>query len=369
MDNLTHSLVAITLARTRLQQAGKGTTATLLLASNAPDIDIVTAFVGGTGAYLAAHRGPSHGPLGILALGIACALIVRAWRSLGPGASRSNGADDSRLIRLMALGIFGAVLHVLMDLPTSYGTRLLSPFVTTWFAWDWLPIIDIYLWIALIAGLIALALTPDARRRVLGTLLFVILANYGLRATAHHLALERAGRIVGDSTFALERWPGEPDPGKLVPCVAQLSMTGSARRGTHTYMQAGEECGGPVAIPRFLSPFQWLIVQRVPDGYELTDIDLVRPSRAPPAAQIATRPDTWTKAALNGRVSRIFMEFTRLPSAVTHSDERGALVRFQDVRFIRRLDRDEGAAQPAGPFVALIRLDPQGSIVTERLGE
>ena len=39
MDNLTHTLFALTLARTPLGRAGRGTTATLLLASSAPDAD------------------------------------------------------------------------------------------------------------------------------------------------------------------------------------------------------------------------------------------------------------------------------------------------------------------------------------------
>ena len=41
LDNLTHSLFGLTLARTPLGRAGRGTTAALLLASNAPDIDVI----------------------------------------------------------------------------------------------------------------------------------------------------------------------------------------------------------------------------------------------------------------------------------------------------------------------------------------
>ena len=51
MDNLTHTLFALTLARTPLARAGRGTTAALILASNAPDIDIV-ATAGGAVKYL-----------------------------------------------------------------------------------------------------------------------------------------------------------------------------------------------------------------------------------------------------------------------------------------------------------------------------
>jgi kynurenine formamidase len=56
MDNLTHTLFAVTLARTPLGRAGRGATAALILASNAPDIDIPARYItGGSGADV---RGP-----------------------------------------------------------------------------------------------------------------------------------------------------------------------------------------------------------------------------------------------------------------------------------------------------------------------
>src|SRR5438128_998519 len=41
MDNLTHTLFGLTLARTPLGRSGRGVTTALVLASNAPDVDIV----------------------------------------------------------------------------------------------------------------------------------------------------------------------------------------------------------------------------------------------------------------------------------------------------------------------------------------
>ncbi|HEV3139674.1 MAG TPA: metal-dependent hydrolase, partial [Vicinamibacterales bacterium] len=157
MDNVTHTLFALTLARTPLGRAGRGTTAALILASNAPDVDIVTAIPGGFVTYLRWHRGPTHGLLGIVGLGLVSAAIVWAFNRVSgarglvgrrsasgrDGGSRASGAPASFLM-LTAVSEIGIVLHVLMDLPTSYGTRLLSPFDWRWFAVDWMPIIDIY---------------------------------------------------------------------------------------------------------------------------------------------------------------------------------------------------------------------------------
>src|SRR6478752_1337663 len=121
MDNLTHTLFAVTLGRTRLGRAGRGTTTALVLASNAPDIDIITTVRGGA-SYLQWHRGPTHGPVGVIALGLLTAALGM----------------------LVAASMVGVLCHILMDFPTSYGTRLLSPFSWRWFATDLMPIVDIY---------------------------------------------------------------------------------------------------------------------------------------------------------------------------------------------------------------------------------
>ena len=116
MDNLTHTLVGLTLARTPLARAGRGTTAALVLGSNAPDIDIV-ALAGGSVSYLRWHRGPTHGPLGILGLGVVAAAIV--W--LGRRLYDRHVPDElnASFPMLIAASVIGTVFHVLMDLPTA----------------------------------------------------------------------------------------------------------------------------------------------------------------------------------------------------------------------------------------------------------
>ena len=68
MDNLTHTLFAVTLGRTPLGRAGRGTTTALVLASNAPGHRHRHRGARRV-AYLQWHRGPTHGPLGIIGLG------------------------------------------------------------------------------------------------------------------------------------------------------------------------------------------------------------------------------------------------------------------------------------------------------------
>src|SRR5215510_6068186 len=88
VDNLTHTLFGLTLSRTPLGRAGRGVTAALVIASNVPDIDIVTT-LRGTAAYLQWHRGPTHGPLGVVVLGLLTAALVRGFQRIRIGGPRA----------------------------------------------------------------------------------------------------------------------------------------------------------------------------------------------------------------------------------------------------------------------------------------
>src|SRR5437867_1502045 len=192
MDNLTHTLFAFTLARTPLERAGRGTTAALILASNAPDVDALSA-IGGAGNYLTWHRGPTHGPPGIVGLGLLTAGLVAMGLRL---TKRWPDDPPDAPFRLLApIAMMGVLFHVLMDLPTSYGTRLLSPFDWHWFALDWLPIVDVYLLFALIAGILFGGASAAARRRNAAIVLALMAANYGVRGAAHRQALGAAPRL------------------------------------------------------------------------------------------------------------------------------------------------------------------------------
>ena len=369
MDNLTHTLFAVTLARTPLGRAGRGTTAVLILASNAPDIDIVTT-AGGASHYLTWHRGPTHGPLGIVGLGLLMAALVWVGRRiLDSTRPRPDPQPRNASLPMLALisGI-GVLLHILMDLPTSYGTRLLSPFDWHWFSTDWMPIVDVYLLALLTAGLGFGALSADARRRNAAIVLALMSANYGIRAVAHQQALARAPRVFGPllpkpcdgwngEEGSLERWPHEtrvlaPEPGKR--CLVEL-----------------------IALPTFYSPFSWRVIAHLSNAYEIRDISLLdaRFRHPPDASEVMWRttmrvPNIWSPpvlAAASGPLFQRFLGFSRLPAVRVAADPAGAMVRLTDVRFIGPVTFD-----PAGPryglFTVFVRIGPDGRVLSEGLG-
>lgn len=355
MDNLTHTLFALTLARTRLGRGGRGTTPALVLASNAPDIDIVAA-LGGSANYLAWHRGPAHGLLGVVGLGLTAAALV--WGGEKFIGQRAEGkGQKAPFTTLLVVSIVGVVFHILMDLPTSYGTRLLSPFSWRWYAIDLLPIIDIYLLIVLVAGLVVGRRSAEAGRRSAAIVFVLMAVNYSGRAMAHHAALRLTERQFGATLppacdqLALGPlivgWPPRtvPSSGGSDPCTVDTA-----------------------ALPTFPSPFQWRVIAQLSDAYETYDVDVLD-SRLPAAARV---PNHWTPIVLEAattRTARSLLGFSRLPQARVSADSSGgSTVVFTDMRFVTGL-ADPQMLRRSALFSVTVTFSSDHKIVEERLGQ
>ena len=374
MDNLTHTLFALTLARTPLGRAGRGTTTALVLASNAPDIDILMT-ARGSASYLQWHRGPTHGLLGVLALGAIVALLVRAGQRIADRRGlRPPDDPEAPLGMLLAASIVGVVCHILMDFPTSYGTRLLSPFDWHWFATDLMPIVDVYLLIIMAAGLLFGAASTAARRRNAAIVLALMAANYGVRAVARHQAIGLAPRVFGPT------WPQRCDGGAHND-QALLSVWPRDAKTTLPETGSGSRCLVEVAaMPSFFSPFRWRLIAQMSNAYEMHDVDVLdgrlrRPLEAGETPwRVSVRyPNQWSPAVLTaaaGRIPQVFLGFSRFPAArwFTNPQTGETTVRWTDVRFATGLSIDQRAAQ-SGLFTVTARLDRDGHVLEEKLGQ
>lgn len=368
MDNLTHSLFGLTLARTPLGRAGRGVTAALLIGSNAPDIDIVTT-AGGVAAYLEWHRGPTHGPIGIVGLGLAAAAIVVAARGLlrrhaSNAAAEGQEARDAAFGPLAMAATAAVLLHVLMDVPTSYGTRLLSPFSWTWFGEDWLPIIDFYLLTILAA---ALWFGRSAPQRNAAVALTLVLAYYGFRAGLHGQAVATAPAVFGAQLP--ERCDEGADPGS--------GIDSWPRRADGRFQRdlAAHRCLLEIAaLPDFVSPFRWRLIAQLTNSYEVRTVDLLarRGLRSSDARLLPVRyPNQWTPAAVKASaapMARAFLGFSRFPAVSSLIDADGsATVVWSDVRFVVS-DGDVWTRRLPRLFGASVRIAADGSILSDRLG-
>jgi len=146
MDNLCHTLVGAALAQTGLKKRSPLGTATLLIAANLPDLDVISLAWGGT-AGLAFRRGWTHGVLAIATWPFLLAAVMVGIDRLG----KRRGALFWPLAGLSAIGV---VSHPLLDLLNTYGVRWLMPFSNRWYYGDTLFIIDIWVWLMLGIGVL-----------------------------------------------------------------------------------------------------------------------------------------------------------------------------------------------------------------------
>jgi len=152
MDNLTHSLTGAVLGQMGLKKKTGLGMATLIIAANIPDIDALAVLMGGY-QHLAIRRGITHGPLAMAVL----PLILTGFMIWFDGWQTKRGKrPEGRLPIhkgwLLVLAFVGTLSHPAMDWLNNYGVRVLEPFASKWIAGDTIFIIDIWIWIALIAG-------------------------------------------------------------------------------------------------------------------------------------------------------------------------------------------------------------------------
>src|SRR6266567_3008663 len=134
MDLLTHTATGLFLSRAGLKRWTPLATPIVMLAANAPDIDIVTAS-GGSLNYLHYHRHLTHSLVAMPIMALLPLLVVRA---VARKPIRWWGAYGAAWIALVS--------HLLLDLTNAYGIRLLLPFSARWLRLDLTSIIDLWIW-------------------------------------------------------------------------------------------------------------------------------------------------------------------------------------------------------------------------------
>lgn len=173
MDNLTHSLVGLMLARTGLEKTTPHGTVMMVLAANAPDIDAIFWF-GGPQMYLEWHRSYPHA--------MAFAPLVALLPML---LARAKFSWQSFLAAL--IGVFS---HLLLDWTNSYGILLALPFSWHRFRLDIANVFDVWIWAILLGGSLAMALGRGARRKWAWATLSALLLFEGFRLVSHARAVD-----------------------------------------------------------------------------------------------------------------------------------------------------------------------------------
>jgi inner membrane protein len=201
LDNLTHSLVGLTAAKTGLERLSPGATLICVLAANAPDSDIVVLAFGDRWDFLQHHRGITHSFVGTALLALLAPLIFvgvdRLWARL------RHQSPKTKFRGLLIASVIASATHPLLDWTNNYGIRFLLPWNPRWFYGDLVFIVDPFIWLLLIAGLLVIWRVRDETKAQIAFVSFAILVTYwGALGFAH-------ARAVLRGTAAAERmlWP------------------------------------------------------------------------------------------------------------------------------------------------------------------
>jgi inner membrane protein len=296
MDNLTHSLTGFALARSGCDRFCPRATLLMILAANAPDLDIV-GLQGGPLHYLEWHRGYSHSLACLPLIALLPVLVVAAiYRQRLPWA------------RAWILCCIGVVSHLLIDWTNSYGVRFMLPFSSAWFHLDlnslydgWILAVLLFaaLWPAL-SGLVSSEIGEHSRPGR-GTAFFA-LAFFALFDFTRLLLHQRA--------------------------IAQLN--------SRLYEDAPPLRAA--ALPEPFTPFRWTGVVETPDAFRLYAVEALGNLNAQ-GSRIFYKPSPRPSIENAKRTEpfRYFLYFARFPvwseaTAFVDGDQ-GARVDLTDLRF------------------------------------
>lgn len=173
MENLAHTLLGLSLAKAGLERVTPLATTTLVISSNLPDIDVLSA-IDGTSSYLEFHRGFTHGFVGLAVVAATLTLLLmfldRRVRLRGDPFRR-----PLRPVRIFLLAYLGALGHSFMDFTNVYGARPLMPFSNRWFYGDLVFVVDPWIWLILGAAVVWLT-TTDATRTVFWLIVGIVVS-------------------------------------------------------------------------------------------------------------------------------------------------------------------------------------------------
>ncbi len=206
MDNLTHSLVGLLIARIAPQREFPQAAAICVIAANIPDLDILT--VVSPAVYLTYHRHLTHSLIAIPLMAALAVVLIDTWNRLR--GKRMGQEDPSWFARSWGLALLAAGSHVALDMTNSYGVRLWLPFSNEWSSWDLFFVIDPIIWLILaVAALVPWVLGRKRLTAVCGLAMLVLYASLTLRIKA-----DLAPRVVASAVAdeSLVEWHLFPAP-------------------------------------------------------------------------------------------------------------------------------------------------------------
>jgi len=324
MDNLTHTLYGLALAKTGLHRVTPQATVTLIAGANFPDIDLAS-LLWGQISYLKYHRALTHSIAGVVLGALLLASII-SWAN-----NHLLKKAPASWWRLFGLGLVGISSHVLLDYTNSYGIRPLLPFSGRWYAWDTVFIVDPWILLVLVLGL------------GLPFLFGLINQEIGAKPSGSH-----RGAI-----FCL-----------VAVSFYWLLKDFSHRQAVAELKQSVYSTGTPLrvaALPKLFDPFGWNGIVETQTAYHKTEVGWsLSAGDYPSGTRVVhkTEQSAIVKSASNGPYAQIFLDFARFPWFQIEPSDEGYAVALRDLRF-------DFASRVRRGFTCTIALDHQYRLISE----
>ena len=281
-----------------------------VLAAIVPDVDNLLGMLGPE-AYLLYHRGVTHSVFGGVALAL---LLAGAWRLFDKSLPFARGA-------LIAYACI--LLHIFLDLITSYGTLIFAPLTNARYALNAIFIIDPVYTIAMILFLIAAKLWKKHSRRI-------VVAGVGWALLYPMLAF-------GINKAIMQYYVGRLEREGMAYSAIELS--------TEPF-----------------SPLRWKLILEDVEHYHMAGVSSLDLGRELDF-QTYPKPPPELIERLASKVGMLntFLWFARYPIMRSEVGPEKTRLLFNDMRFFSTLgflkDRSSG---DNGPFALVIELDPAG---------
>lgn len=326
MDNLTHSLTGVLLARTGLARRVPYGTALAVAAANFADIDIVSGAKSWI-CYLHYHRGFTHS---LVWLPLVAAVVLPLWWLL---ARRRGPVAGALWLRAYLISVAAGLTHPLLDLLNVYGIRIWTPISGRWHHLDLLFIVDVWVW----ALLLVCVLGPMLAR--------LVYSEIGARGAAGRgmawLGLAGFVLLAGFRSLEHDR------------AIAHLNAR----------VYSGELPMRVLATPTPANPWRWTGLVETRSFWRMVSVDLLRHSDPldPDSGPTFYKPDIepFRRAIAATETGRVFLSFSQVQCwMVTPAPEpEGAhLVRVSDLRF---------GPPGEGAFTAEFLVDAGGRVLRE----
>jgi inner membrane protein len=337
VENLAHTIVGATLAKSGLDRKTPLATAALIVGANLPDIDNLGVFFGMP--YLDIHRGITHGFAGALVLSLALAGFLWVLRSRASPAEKRP-----RFLALWCLSGIAILSHLLLDFLGAYGLRPWLPFSDTWYYGDLLRIVDPWIWIIFGSPLFLTARSLMRKSCWVG--LALLLASLLGMTVGVGLALIWCGALLlfSSAGHVIRKWGVNPAGLSLLVFVVYLAGVWMAHQrvlGNAAEMSdaiAGAPVRGIHALPSLPGRFwAWTIVIETTDRYFIGDVGLRNWSEDPPEFDSYEKrlQDPHYQAALYRQELTNFSRFARFPFVTIERSGQGIHIILRDLRYAR----------------------------------